>query len=67
VKSKKTRSKKKIIYIKKYRPKKKLYIKTTSIASFGKQFGDEFGKVLSSGFRTTRTPVVNFNKRKRNW
>ena len=67
MKSKKTRSKKKSISRKKYRPKKKLYIKTTSIASFGKQFGDEFGKVLSSGFRTTRNPVVKFNKRKKNW
>jgi len=68
--SKRYRSKKKISsknINKKYRSKKKLYIKTTSIASFGKQFGDEFGKVLSSGFRTTRNPVVKFNKRKKNW
>jgi len=70
VKSKKTRSKKKSSSkktYKKYRPAKKLNIRPNGIASFGKQFGDEFGKVLSSGFRTTRTPVVNFNKRKRNW
>jgi len=66
--SKKTRSKKKSSSKKTYkktRSKKKLYIKTTSIASFGKQFGDEFGKVLSSGFRTTKNPVVKFNKRRR--
>ena len=49
---------------KRYRSKKKLNIRPNGIASFGKQFGDEFGKVLSSGFRTTRTPVVKFNKKK---
>ena len=38
-------------------------VKKTSLATFGKQFGDEFGRVLSSGFKTTKTPVVKFNKR----
>ena len=49
---------------KKHRSKEKLNIRKTSIADFGRQFGDEFGRVLSSGFRTTRTPVVKVNKKK---
>ena len=48
---------------KRYRSKRKLNIKTTGITSFGKQFGDEFAKVLVSGYRTTRSPAVKFNKR----
>ena len=50
---------------KRYRSKKKLNIRRTGISEFGRQFGDEFGRVLSSGFRTTQRPVVRFNKRKK--
>ena len=50
---------------KKYRSKKKLNIEKSGIASFGRQFGDEFAKSLSSGFRTTLNTTVKFNRRKR--
>lgn len=51
--------------MKKSRTKKKLNIERSSISSFGMQFGDEFARSLSSGFRTTQDPVVKYNKRKR--
>lgn len=52
-----------------YRPQKKLYIEKTSLASFGKQFGDEFAKVVVGGlvsvFESVYNPIVKCDKRKK--
>ena len=54
---------------KRYHSRKKLNIRPNGIASFGKQFGDEFAKVivggLVSGFELFYNPIVKCNKRKK--
>ena len=53
----------------KYRSKKKLNVRPNSIASFGKQFGDEFAKVVVGGlvsvFESVYNPIVKCDKRKK--
>ena len=54
---------------KRYCSKRKLNIRPNGIASFGKQFGDEFGKVVVGGlvsvFESVYNPIVKCDKRKK--